>query len=616
MAIAEKDVMQEEDQQPGGEIEELAAPAPAPERVKRGPKKQAGAAASAPAPASQPDPVPAPVAAPAAKAKRKIRVPGYVYWMGLAVLVLIGGFWLVQNGWVISDNIDHPYALLAGPALVVSILALWLIIKFFTAIERGIKSAVSAFKAARAKDESAQFFWIVIAVFLAVSVFASGDFFSKLEKEAIPGLGYATALFIDLVAVQCMRARLNAGRLRDKRGQALYLAGVVMCASASAFANVYTTLTTFNTATSGLLPQWMADFAPWFGLVFPALIVLLSMTADYTLDQTSSKLDPESYKKEEGKRVKLLEYQRDLLRERVEFEHEIDDLAAQLRGRKEKRTFFLIAWLFPVQMSGKQLLKRVEGLYQPQIAALIQQNEGLVQQNEVLRVSLTTLEANAQGAYGSLLQVVQTLQGTIDGQRDTDNRIIVERVENLVAGLRQELAPVAQVEDLREEVQAMASATQIDELASTLRQEMRSLTSSSKAKVNYVELARMVTPLLAKQYRLGEVKSAASGDASDEIGEGVSGDTEEIAALDLTELASVDESDEEEEEGESEVNVEALLKRPSVSIKAAARIVGCDPKYIRTLRDRKRLEATSRNRNLIKTSSIKAYLAERQGKAS
>jgi len=657
MALAEREVMEdmqqeEEAVETGAVLAPAAVPAEKSERGKRGRKP---AAAVAPDPAPAPQPVP-PVAAPVpASARRKFRIPTYVYWLFLAVALLIGGFWLVQNSWVISNNIDHPYALLAGPALVVSILALWLIIKFFTAIERGVKSAVSAFKAARAKDEAAQFFWIVIAVFLAVSVFASGDFFSKLEKEAIPGLGYATALFIDLVAVQCMRARLNAGRLRDKRGQALYLAGVVMCASASAFANVYTTLTTFNTATSGLLPQWMADFAPWFGLVFPALIVLLSMTADYTLDQASSKLDPESYKKEEGKRVKLLEYQRDLLRERVKFEHEIDDLAAQLRGRKEKRMFFLIAWLFPVQMSGKQLLKRVEELYQPQMTALKEQNEALLQQGETLRGSLVVLERSALGAYGNLFQSVQILQASIDGQRDTDNRLLVERIDGLAGVLRQELASVTVVEELRQGVRELVPAVQVEELAgvlrqemaglaptswvedlsqrmnmlvsaseingltSTLRQEMRGLTTA-KVKLNYTELARALAPLLAKQGGLREVNSVVNGEVADEGSEQAGGDTGEMQALNLETLASFNGAEETSLIG-SEVELrdadrEALLEQSTVSIREAAAIIGCEPKYVRTLRDRRTLKATPRNKDLITTASLKAYLVEREARAS
>src|SRR5260370_35360258 len=274
MAIAEHEMVTDEEVQPeAGAVETVAAPVSVPAAVEKPEKgKRKKQAAAAPAPVAPADPVPAAVAP--APARHTFRIPGYVYWLLLAVALTVGGFWLVLNPQVITQNSNQPYALLAGPALVVSVLALWLTIKFFTAIERGIKAIWASFLAARKEDGSAQFFWIVIAVFLVVSVFASGSFFTTIEHDALPGLGYATALFIDLVAVQCMRARLNAGRLRDRSGQFLYLLGVLICASASAFANVYTTLSTFIDRGGGLLPGWMTTVAPWFGLVFPGLIVL------------------------------------------------------------------------------------------------------------------------------------------------------------------------------------------------------------------------------------------------------------------------------------------------------------------------------------------------------
>src|SRR5436305_817677 len=163
-------------------------------------------------------------------------------WLLLVVPLLVGGFWVVLNPWIITDNLNKPYALLAGPAFVGSLLAGWIVIKFFAAIERGIRRAFAALLNAQREDSGGLFFWVVITVFMIVSVFAGGSFFVKLEKTAFPLLGYGTALFIDLVAVQSMRARLNAIRMRDKWGAFLYLLGVFACGGASAFANVYTSL--------------------------------------------------------------------------------------------------------------------------------------------------------------------------------------------------------------------------------------------------------------------------------------------------------------------------------------------------------------------------------------
>jgi uncharacterized membrane protein YhaH (DUF805 family) len=563
-------------------------PAAAPEKDKRGPgKKQKQAQATAAAPAVH---------------RKQWGVPGFLRspWLLLAAALMVGGFWLVLHPSVITDNLDKPYALLAGPALAGSFLGCWLIIKFFEAIAQAVRSGWAAFVEYRKQDAGAQFFWIVITVFLAVSVFASGEFFSKLEHYAVFGLlGYATALFIDLVAVQAMRARLNAGRLRDRRGQFLYLLGVLVCASASAFANVYTSLQNFTAPTGnavGALPGWMSAIAPWFGLVFPLLIVLLSMTADYTVDQTSSKLDPESYKKEEGKRVKLLEYQRDLLKDRVSIEQEIDSLAAQLRGQKERRVFFLVAWLFPLQQSGGRILEQVEQVYKPQL-------EALTEQNTRLNSELARLANTAQSAYMQLDQTVQGFIKAVDSQRDTDNTLLLEQVKSLATpdykALAEQVFPL-----LRQEVRTLAAAT-----------------PAPKLKINYAELARSVAPLLATQQDgLKEVDTeeiAATNSTQPHQG---MGDTDELQVSDIEALASRNGHTHEDETGETEgdtdeltnTEVNELIQQPTVSLEEAAQLLKCSTKYVRTLRDRHKIKATPRNRERFTTESINLYLAEKR----
>jgi signal transduction histidine kinase len=342
-------------------------------------------------------------------------------WLLLTAALFAAIIWLCNNSWIITDNVNKPYALAAGPALAGSILMLWLVIKFFQGIISWCKSAWISFNNARKEDGSAQFFWIVIIVFMIVSVFASGTFFNTLEHNALPGLGYVTALFIDLVAVQAMRARLNAVRMRDKKGASLYLFGVLLCAGASAFANVYTSLADFNQHLTGALPLWMLEVGPWFGLIFPSLILLLSMTADYTLDQISTKLDPEQYKAQEAKRTKMLEYQRDALKERVTLEREVDKYTAQLQDKKEKRVFFLIAWLFPLKPLSMDLVVenvvtqmhgRIDGIVKDTYGSSFQM---LLNQNLDLRQHVVTISSQMTA---------------MDGQRDTDLSLVVQEINN------------------------------------------------------------------------------------------------------------------------------------------------------------------------------------------
>lgn len=598
-----------------------------PEKNKRKQSKKQEQTATAPAPTT---PTASKPVVPA-----WLRSPWLLAAATLLAALLVGGFGLVLHPDIIANNINQPYALLAGPALAGSFLAGWLIIKFFAAIEKGIRSACAAFLAARKEDGSAQFFWIVIAVFLAVSVFASGDFFSKLERDALPGLGYATALFIDLVAVQCMRARLNAGRLRDRRGQFLYLLGVLICASASAFANVYTSLSTFSDTTTGALPAWMPSIAPWFGLVFPLLIVLLSMTADYTVDQTSSKLDPEEYKKQEEKRVILLGYQRDMLRDRVTIEREIDELAGKLRGQKERRVFILWAWLFPLQLSGARILEQVEKLYKPQL-------EALSQQNALLRSDLARLATTAQTAYVGLDQTFQHLTQSLDTQRDTDNRLLVEHIEGLavptlveriehIEGLAVSslIKRIEHIEGLTAAVpaepnyQALAVAV-VPLLAPTLdelRKEVRGMVPATAPapaapKLDYTKLATALAPLLAgeKEATLNDANTEATERTNEqETGERVS-DTEKLASIDLATFSASNGHAEPNTTGAANLGLDpelaALLARPTVSLEETARIIDKDIKYVRTLRSRKVLKHTPRNDDLIKTESIITYLTK------
>lgn len=421
--------------------------------------------------AKQPDPAPAP--------DEKGRLAGFFFainrpWILLTLPLLIGGWWLAANPGVITANLDKPYALLAGPVLVGSILAGWLVWRFFEAIRAWCILAWKSLAQARKDDGSAQFFWMVIIVFLIVSVFASGHFFTILEGD-IPGLGYATALFIDLVAVQSMRARLNAVRMRDKRGAFLYLIGVFVCAGASAFANVYSDLASFNQRASGVLPPWMVNAAPWFGLVFPLLILLLSITADYTLDQVSTKLDPENYKKQEEKRVKLLEIQRDLLTQRVQYEQEIDHLTRN--NGKPRRVFFLVRWLVPERQQPldiEHVMEQVKQIYQP----VIEQQQKIIEELTQARQAFTLMQ--------------QTIH-QIDLQRDTDNRLLsdlIDQRETRFQGLLSESQS-----SLIEQVKELFIGPDTDPEIPTLEEAIDDPKESFKEDLNSPDTAPLTRPL-------------------------------------------------------------------------------------------------------------------------
>jgi len=197
------------------------------------------------------------------------------------------------------------------------------------------------------------FFSLVIVVFMLISVLESGEFFNvNITHRAMWGLlGYALALGFDLVSVVCMQARLNATRMRDDRGSRLNLIGVSICAAVSAFANAAGSLQGYNPVDLNHTPGWMQISAPWLGMVFPALIVVLSMTMDHILDHAPSRgIDVETFRERERKRVGMLQVRLETERELLTLETQLSTLRQQreVASGHVRREWFFWHWLRPV----------------------------------------------------------------------------------------------------------------------------------------------------------------------------------------------------------------------------------------------------------------------------
>ena len=197
------------------------------------------------------------------------------------------------------------------------------------------------------------FFSLVIVVFMLISVLESGEFFNvNITHRAMWGLlGYALALGFDLVSVVCMQARLNATRMRDDRGSRLNLIGVSICAAVSAFANAAGSLQGYNPVDLNHTPLWMQISAPWLGMVFPALIVVLSMTMDHILDHAPSRgIDVETFRERERKRVGILQVRLETERELLNLETQLSTLRHQreVASGRVQREWVFWRWLRPV----------------------------------------------------------------------------------------------------------------------------------------------------------------------------------------------------------------------------------------------------------------------------
>lgn len=258
-------------------------------------------------------------------------------WVFAALPLIVGGVWLVQNLWIITNNLDKPYLLLAAPVTAATGIALWLIIKFFAAIANWTTALWTAIITARKADPIAWFFWLTIYILLGVSVIGSGAFFEEKFPHPIPGIGYGIAFTFDLVTVNAMRARLEAKRMRETGIAWLYLLAIVMCSSATIFGNVYVALDH-----AGTLPAWMVTVSPWLAFIFPTMIIIMSILADFLLEKTSTRLDIDTYRRREQDRLNLLIARREMREQMAEEEAKI----AAIDARENDREFILKAWLF------------------------------------------------------------------------------------------------------------------------------------------------------------------------------------------------------------------------------------------------------------------------------
>jgi hypothetical protein len=148
----------------------------------------------------------------------------------------------------------------------------------------------------------------------------------------------------------CMQGRLNAVQMHNERGSHLNLVGVVVCALVSAFANVASSLQGYNPVNLDHTPPWIQTLAPWSGMIFPLLIVVLSMTMDHLLDHTSANgIDVATFRAQERRRVEFLQARLETEKELYALEKQLSDLRgqrAQTSGKATREWVFL-RWLRP-----------------------------------------------------------------------------------------------------------------------------------------------------------------------------------------------------------------------------------------------------------------------------
>ncbi len=277
------------------------------------------------------------------------------------------------------------------------------------------------------------FFSLVIVVFMVISVLESGDFFNRnITHDAVFGLlGYALALGFDLVSVVCMLARLNAERMRDERGSRLNLVGVIICAAVSAFANASGSLQGYASINLNHTPTWMQSIAPWLSMIFPAMIVILSMTTDHILDHAPTRgVDVDTFRAREQKRVDLLQVRLDTERDLLTIETELSTLRRdreQASGRIQ-REWLIWRWLRPVVPAPSNTLSA--GLKAEIDQAMQAVRTTLEERLEELHTTLHTLDTQVNTWTTEVAQHLGTLRTQMDQTQEQVGTLHTQKLDD------------------------------------------------------------------------------------------------------------------------------------------------------------------------------------------
>ncbi len=293
------------------------------------------------------------------KKKRIGSIRGFINSPYLFILapLLIGGFYLVQHPELVQMGVNNPYAVAFVGSLPVCLIAIKLIINFFSVIEQWIRLQFEKARQAR----KGFFFEIVTIVFMFVSVCEAGPFFNDIQHSMLSGaLGYITVLAFDLIAVVCIDARrkeLAKGGTRS----GIYLLGVIICALVSMAANLYSALQNFHVPADPSIPAFLKSVAPYIGIMFPVMIIFLAFSRDADIEID----DAETYRKQQQKRVDFLVVRREILA-RVTHEMEQIDLLG-------KREFILKSWLFTrkkMDLVVEIMTTKMQSVLQDEVGAL------------------------------------------------------------------------------------------------------------------------------------------------------------------------------------------------------------------------------------------------------
>jgi hypothetical protein len=276
----------------------------------------------------------------------------------------------------------------------------------------------------------AGFFWSVMVAFMAVSVWQGGAFFSVTGDL----VGYAVALFLDLVTIVLMHAQLES-RYRGENGRAnLFVFFISITCGVSTFGNMAMALNTFNA--SAMLPNaptLVQTFAPFVLASSPLFVIMMSVASEMVINvRPLDKLDTRDYEADENKRVQILNIRNQYYTRQVDAELELQRIKS--RRRVERVGGWFLRWPWVKSLDVNSVVSEAANKLDARFEALTQQNQQLSQQvRDLQQVDITGLVADMVNPLALTLsqlnqQVSNQLQGLQSQIKPLDTIALVQEI--------------------------------------------------------------------------------------------------------------------------------------------------------------------------------------------
>lgn len=235
------------------------------------------------------------------------------------------------------------------------------------------------------------FFWSAIAVFMAISVWQAGTFFS-ISGDLV---GFVVPFFLDMVTVILMQAMLES-RYRDEHARAnMFLFFIIVTCAMSTYANFAIAQNTFD-ANKMLknASQPVKDLAPYALASFPLFVIMMSIAAEKVVNvRPLDKLEESEYDADETKRVRLIE---------IRNKHAIRQ--AEIEAGKEARLQQLKIQRAGQRAEHKAAMKQIKNKESKKTPAPQPQTPALVQQQITAPQPQATNEQNTDALEASQIQ--------------------------------------------------------------------------------------------------------------------------------------------------------------------------------------------------------------------